>query len=123
MRYIGSRFFALTLACTALILSSPEALAHARPEVTTPAPDSTVNSPSIVTVTFSEAVEPKFSSLDVVDAQGRKYNTVHSTPASGDAKTLTLAMPVLHSGSYMVHWVSVAADGHRMQGEYKFTVK
>ena len=123
MRSIGLRFFASTLACTALILGTPEALAHARPKVMAPAPDSTVNSPSTVTVTFSEAVEPKFSSLEVVDGQGKKYNTAHSAPASGDAKTLTLAMPPLHSGVYQVHWVSVAADGHRMEGEYKFTVK
>ena len=59
----------------------------------------------------------------MVDEQGKKYNTAPSTPAPGDAKTLRLSMPTLHSGGYLVHWVSVAADGHRMEGEYKFTVK
>jgi len=88
-----------------------------------PAPDSTVASPSTVSVTFSEAVEPKFSSISVVDEQGKKFNTASSTPMQGDPKTLTLAVPPLQAGDYLVHWVSVASDGHRMEGEYKFTVK
>jgi hypothetical protein len=40
-----------------------------------------------------------------------------------DPKTLTLNLPVLKPGDYLVHWVTVAADGHRMEGEYKFSVK
>ena len=109
--------------CAALVLAAPEALAHARPKVMIPAPDSTVSSPSTVSVTFSEAIEPKFSSINVVDEQGKKYNTASSAPVPGDPKTLTLAVPPLQPGNYLVHWVTVAADGHRMEGEYQFTVK
>jgi hypothetical protein len=34
-----------------------------------------------------------------------------------------LKLPKLEPGVYDVHWVSVAADGHRLDGDYSFTVK
>jgi len=88
-----------------------------------PAADSTVASPATISVTFTEPLEAKFSSLNVTDEQGKQFNTAASVAASNDPKTLTLALPTLQPGGYLVHWVSVAADGHRMEGEYKFTVK
>jgi len=106
-----------------LFALSPYALAHAHPKVMVPAPDSTIASPPAVSVTFSEAVEPKFSSLHVTDEQGKQLTTAASVPVPNDPKTLTLALPSLQPGGYLVHWVSVATDGHRMEGEYKFTVK
>lgn len=101
----------------------PNALAHSRPKVMVPAPDSTVSSPAAISVTFTEPLEPKFSSLSIADEQGNKLNTASSLPMQNDPKTLTLSLPVLRPGDYLVHWVSVAPDGHRMEGEYKFTVK
>jgi methionine-rich copper-binding protein CopC len=108
---------------TSLIFTAPYAMAHARPKVMVPAPDTTVASPATISVTFSEPVEPKFSSLTLTDEQGRKYNTTASAPVPTDPKTLTLGLPTLQPGGYLVHWTSVAADGHRMEGEYKFIVK
>jgi methionine-rich copper-binding protein CopC len=113
---------ALSMIAT-MIFTAPYAMAHARPKVMVPAPDSTVSSPATISVTFTEPVEPKFSSLTVTDELGKKYNTASSAPLSNDPKTLTLGLPALQPGGYLVHWVSVAADGHRMEGEYKFLVK
>lgn len=106
-----------------LVAATPAALAHSRPKVMIPAADSTVAAPSMLSVTFTEPLEPKFSSLNLTDEQGARMNTAVSVPAPNDPKTLTLALPALKPGGYLVHWVSVAADGHRMEGEYKFTVK
>ena len=106
-----------------LLFAVPYALAHSRPKVMVPAADSTVASPATISVTFTEPLEAKFSSLNVTDEQGKQFNTSASVAASNDPKTLTLALPTLQPGGYLVHWVSVAADGHRMEGEYKFTVK
>jgi copper resistance protein C len=114
---------ALVVVWATLFAVLPFAFAHAHPKVMEPVPDSAVASPAKITITFSEAVEEKFSSLAVTDEQGRKINKVASQLVSGDPKTLTLPLPPLTPGGYLVHWVSVAADGHRMQGEYKFTVK
>jgi methionine-rich copper-binding protein CopC len=115
-----SRLFALGAVLT---LAVPCALAHSRPKVMVPAADSTVDSPATISVTFTEPLELKFSSLNVTDEGGKQINTATSAAAPNDPKTLTLALPTLRPGGYLVHWVSVAADGHRMEGEYKFTVK
>ena len=106
-----------------LTIGAPSALAHSRPKVMVPAPDSTVTAPANVSVTFTEPLEPKFSSLSVTDTQGNKLNTASSLPLPNDPKTLTLALPPLKPGDYLVHWITVAPDGHRMEGEYKFSIK
>jgi copper resistance protein C len=123
MRIARKWFLAMVWMGAVLFFASPYALAHARPKVMVPAAESTTASPPMISVTFSEAVEPKFSSLNVTDEQGKKFNTASSVPLPNDPKTLTLALPSLQPGGYLVHWVSVATDGHRMEGEYKFTVK
>lgn len=106
-----------------LLSSVTNAWAHSRPKVMVPAADSTVTSPPVISVTFSEPLEAKFSSLNVTDEHGRKINTAASKPAPADPLTLTLALPQLQPGGYLVQWVSVAKDGHRMEGEYRFTVR
>ena len=119
------KLISMTLLAAAVgLLAVPKAIAHARPRVMVPAADSTVPAPGTISVTFSEPVEAKFSSLSVTAARGKtKLNTASSTPSPNDSKTLNLALPPLKPGPYLVHWVSVATDGHRMEGEYQFTVK
>ncbi|MFD2272298.1 copper resistance protein CopC [Undibacterium arcticum] len=36
---------------------------------------------------------------------------------------LRLDLPSLKQGTYGVHWAVVGQDGHRIKGEYNFTVK
>lgn len=107
----------------AALVVVPMAFAHAHPKVMLPAADSTGPAPARIIVTFSEAVEAKFSSLSVTDENGTQINKEKSVADATDKKTLTLALPALAPGEYLVHWVTVAPDGHKMTGEYKFTVK
>jgi methionine-rich copper-binding protein CopC len=123
MNCLCKRIVNLALLNCVLFFSVPYSLAHARPKVMVPAANSVVASPALISITFSEAVEPRFSSLNVIDEHDKKLNTAPSMPLTNDAKTLTLALPPLVPGGYLVKWVSVATDGHRMEGEYKFTVK
>jgi methionine-rich copper-binding protein CopC len=107
-----------------LVFCSTTALAHARPTVMNPAPDSTVAAPSKISVTFSEALVAQFSSLKLVDGKGQQVGHEKSKGDPSDPKVMTLTVPAsLPAGSYRVHWVAAAVDGHRMEGEYKFTVK
>jgi methionine-rich copper-binding protein CopC len=101
----------------------PAALAHSHPVAMTPAKDSTVSAPTEVSVNFSEALEPKFSMLELQDSKGMVVSKTPSMLDAKDAKHLTLALPTLAPGVYTVHWVSVATDGHRLEGKYSFTVK
>jgi methionine-rich copper-binding protein CopC len=111
--------FAVTFA----LLLPVAAFAHARPKVMNPAPDSVIASPAFISIIFSEALEPKFSSITVTDAAGKLQNKAASQPSSSDPKLLTLALPRLTPGVYTVHWATAAVDGHRAQGDYHFTVK
>jgi len=101
----------------------PSAMAHAHPKVMKPAPNSAGPAPTSISITFSEAVEPKFSSIHLTDKEGKAAGSEASRPAPDDPRTLILAVPKLAAGTYVVHWVNVAIDGHRLEGSYKFTVR
>jgi methionine-rich copper-binding protein CopC len=105
----------------ALLSAAVLAFAHAEPVKMTPAANSTVSAPPNVTIKFSEALEPKLSSVTVKDAAGSVVSKDQSV--SADKLTVTVATPALTPGVYTVTWISVADDGHRAQGNYKFTVK
>jgi methionine-rich copper-binding protein CopC len=100
----------------------PTAFAHAHPVTMTPAKDSTVTAPTQISVFFSEALEPKFSKLELQDSMGMVVSKAAAVIDPKDPKHLTLALPVLPPGVYTVNWVSVATDGHRMPGKYSFTI-
>lgn len=106
-----------------MLAAVPSALAHAHPMVRKPVPDSTGPAPSSISITFSEAVEPKFSSIQLTDEKGKSVDSEASRPKPNDPKTLILAVPKLTAGTYIVHWANVAVDGHRLEGSYKFTVR
>ncbi len=106
-----------------MLAAAPSALAHAHPTVMRPAPDSTGPAPKSISITFSEAVEPRFSSIQLTGEKGKAVGSEVSRPAPDDPKTLVLAVPKLTAGTYVVHWVNVAVDGHRLEGNYKFTVQ
>ena len=114
---------ALTLFALTLVLAiAPAAFAHTHPATMMPAADSTVRAPDGVMIHFTEAVEPKFSHITVSDATGHVVNKDVSV-VSSDNKMVSVTLPKLAPGIYTVHWIAVAVDSHRSQGDYKFTVK
>jgi len=121
----GSKFqghaavFALMVGFLAI---SPVAFAHTEPVTMTPAANSTVSAPANVTIKFSGALEPKFSSITVTNSGGHVVNKEASAVGS-DTKIMMVALPALPAGVYTVHWVGVSTDSHRAQGDYKFTVQ
>ncbi|MDR5792893.1 copper resistance protein CopC [Caballeronia sp. LZ008] len=107
----------------AFIGSAQLAFAHALPKLQQPGPGATVSAPHEVAIDFGEALEPTFSKLIVTNAQGRQVNTEKSTVDARDKKHMSVALPDLAPGVYKVQWSAFAADGHRTQGHYNFTVK
>jgi len=115
-------FLRISLAAGIMLIAAPMAFAHAHPVTMTPAKDSTVTAPTEISIFFSEALEPKFSTLQLQDSTGMVVSKATTVLDPKDAKHLTLALPTLTPGVYTVNWVSVATDGHRMPGKYSFTV-
>ena len=115
---VAISLFVLTL----LLLAATLAFAHSTPVSMVPAKDSTVSAPASVVVHFSEELEPKLSNLTLAGADGKVVSKEPSV-VGADAKTITLPLPALNPAIYTVNWVSVALDGHKAQGNYKFTVK
>lgn len=108
---------------TLMLAVAPSAYAHAQPIAMVPAADSAGPAPRRISITFSEAVEPRFSSIKLTDMKGKSAAPGASAPVAGDPKTITLAISALSAGTYVVHWVDVSVDGHRLQGSYRFTVR
>ncbi len=115
-------FRTLALAVPALVAGTAPALhAHAFLDHAVPAVGSTVTSaPSTIALTFTEDIEPAFSTIEVSDAKGQKIETkAVEHPASS---VLALPLPALGPGDYSVHWKVVSVDTHETEGTFRFHV-
>jgi copper resistance protein C len=112
----------LTLA-VALGIGAPLAHAHAIPKIQQPGPGATVNAPHEVSIEFGEGLEPNFSSIIVTTEAGTQVSKEKSSVDASDRKHMSVPLPALDPGVYTVQWKAFAADGHRTQGHYNFTVK
>lgn len=116
------RFIPTLVAAVAAFATTSPAFAHARLVSATPASGAAVTAPQSISLTFSERFAAPFSTLEVVNGQGRAIALRQSV--SEDGKTLRGALErPLTAGSYTVRWAIAAADGHRMTGSYSFTVR
>lgn len=107
------------------------AQAHPRLVSSNPPANATVQSTSVVTLSFSERLMTGLSGADVA-MTGMPGMTNHAAmPVSGvqtsvgkDGKTLIarFAHP-LSRGTYKVDWHAVSADTHRINGSITFTVR
>ena len=74
----------------------------------------------MVTLVFSEVLDPEFTTIVVSDAARRPIPA--SVPAIDTATgTVTLHRP-LSNGTYLVGYRVVSVDGHTVPGSYVFTV-
>jgi len=118
----------LIVFCVALgtfaLLTISGASAHAFEKQTTPLENSVVTkSPAEVLISFTEPLEPRYSSAQLFDANGGKIPTAVSHIGS-DPTILVLPLPsTLPPGTYTVEWQNIsAADGHPNAGYFAFTV-
>ena len=111
------------LFCVGALWAPTQALAHAHLDRAMPAAGSTVSgSPKEVVLWFTEAIEAKFSSIEVRDSKGA---LVHDGKASGvpdNTAQLRVGLKPLAPGSYRVKWRVLSVDTHRAQGDFTFRV-
>jgi methionine-rich copper-binding protein CopC len=118
MRGLGA-----AVAATALLLGAGVAWGHAFLERAEPRVGSTVKAaPSQVRVWFTEALEPAFSTLEVVNQFGDR---VDRGPARVDAASpamLQVPLKRLAPGIYRVKWRVLSVDTHVTEGDFTFRV-
>lgn len=108
-------FVAIMLAVTG------PASAHAFLEHSNPGAGAVLTAaPKILTLDFTEELEPSFSTATVSDASG---HPVTSAAADISGTRISLTLPDLKPGKYRVTWHAVSVDTHRTQGSFAFTVK
>lgn len=112
-----------SLAALALMLPATGAWAHAFLDRSSPPVGATVGSaPRAVTLTFTEAIEPLFSRVQVTDAKGNPV-TSGKPAVQGDGRVLAVGLTALPPGTYTVDWHVTSVDTHRTQGHFTFTVQ
>ncbi len=80
-------------------------------------------SPPEIQLDFSEALEPRFSAIELHDATGARMDTGDTHSGNNDPKRLAVAVKKLSAGSYKVVWHATSVDTHRTEGSYSFTVQ
>jgi copper resistance protein C len=112
--------------CAALFLmvAMPcAALAHAFPDHAMPAVGSTVaTAPKDVRIWFTEALEPAFSKMTVLNAKGDDVDRGDARVDARDPTLLSVSLKPLPPGTYKVVWQAVSRDTHRTEGNFTFTV-
>jgi copper transport protein len=111
------------VAVGALLLPAA-ASAHAYLIKTVPTVSGVLNvPPANVSLTYDEAVEPKFAIISVTNAAGEQKTAgaVHRSEANPDTLVVPLR-PNLPQGWYLIYWRAISVDGHPVQGAFTYAV-
>jgi methionine-rich copper-binding protein CopC len=114
------RLFAVLVAATvAAGVHAHAFLDHAEPRV-----GSVVKvAPVELKLWFTEAVEPAFSSVKVLDSAGRRVDKNDAHVDSAERAMLRVSLPSLPAGAYTVQWRVVSVDTHVTHGSFAFQVR
>ena len=110
----------IIVALLAAALGAPAARAHAFLDHASPLVGSTVSTaPREVSLTFTQNLEPAFSSVTVTDASGAQ---VSQGKAQISGNTMRVGLKALGPGSYKVRWHVLSVDTHTTDGGFTFHI-
>jgi hypothetical protein len=75
--------------------------------------------PRELSLWFTEALEPAFSSVQVLDDGGAR---VDQGKTQIDASVMRIELKPLPPGIYKVRWRALSADSHTTEGSFSFRV-
>ena len=102
-----------------VVVGAKPAAAHAELLSTSPAAGDQLESPPAeIALTFSEAVE--LPEIRLLDADGAGVEL--EAPTQPSSTTVTVPVPQLADGGYVVAWNAVSADGHPVSGSFTFAI-
>ena len=109
--------------CLLLVLPSARLSAHAFLEHSDPPVGGKVHSaPAAVRIWFTEAIEPAFSSIQVLDATRKPVDKKDTHSDRSNHSLLQVSLPRLGPGTYKVVWRVVSVDTHRTNGDFTFQI-
>jgi methionine-rich copper-binding protein CopC len=116
-------FLGFAALAVTVLFGASLAQAHSYPDHSSPLAESVLaRSPAKVSIWFTEALEPKYSAIDVTDADGNPVKSGRSTLDPKNPTLLEVRLKPLMPGRYTVKWHVTAVDTHATQGEFSFTV-
>jgi len=105
-------------AAGALLLGAAGAGAHAHLEEATPADRSVIRAaPAALVLRFSESA--RLTALWITQDDGPKRKL--EVPAASQPQ-ITVTLPPLMPGQYLISWRALSADGHVVPGQIRFTL-
>jgi copper transport protein len=114
---------ALYVAVVVALAIPASAAAHAYLVRTVPSASGVVNTPPAqVSLTYDEAVEPRFAIISVTDAGGHSVTAGFPGRSASDADTLVVPLKKIPEGWYLVYWRVISVDGHPVRGAFTFAV-
>jgi copper resistance protein C len=110
----------LIIIVSLLIVACGAAQAHAFLDHASPLVGSTVaTAPHEVTLTFTQNLEPAFSTVEVTDASGAHVDT---GKAQVSGNTMRIGLKASGPGTYRVRWHALSVDTHTTEGTFTFHV-
>ena len=105
-----------------IALAPPTASAHPTLVRSSPTGGAKAKSLEVVSLWFSEKIEPVFNKVEVVDGAGTHMENGKAVVDATDRTLVIVRVKQLPVGSYSVRWRVSAADSHKMEGSFGFQV-
>lgn len=103
----------------ALCLVTNVLQAHTKLQSSTPAEGSKLAaSPASITLQFSEATQITALAIQKLDAAEQLLGPL----PRGPSEKITVPVPKLAAGNYVVSWRAIGGDNHVMKGKFSFSV-
>jgi methionine-rich copper-binding protein CopC len=113
----------LVVIISMLLATANIAFAHAHLDRSNPPVGSTVTpSPKEIVLTFTDELEPAFSSADVRNDKGATVQSGKASVDSANRTQLRVPLNALLPGTYKVNWRVMSVDTHRTEGNFNFRV-
>lgn len=117
--------FAASLLGALLTLAWPlAASAHTHLEKSDPADKAALaTAPQSVQLWFSEKVAAEWSKIVVTDSAGQRVDQEKVAADEAAPEHIRVDLKPLTPGTYQVNWNVISGDGHRVKGNFSFSVQ
>ena len=79
--------------------------------------------PPVVTLWFTQDLEPAFSTVTVTNAAGQRVDLANVQIPQDSPAELRIGLKPLAPGTYLVSWHVVSVDTHPTEGTFTFEIK